>query len=232
MNTYLGICSVEECFACVSRSGALNVIRTFLHLCQQQCNLLIAALLQRGTRRKVPKSFVTEFICFLASLYRNHTSLITIQESRTATLDSCQSETLLRIPRHRNQARPHRHSHSTENLHIQIPPVIHSDQRPSDRVPRQPRGRNDEETGAGPHADFLHLGDLDDKGGRHGDKGSGGEAVESGKGDDGGMGAGGDPEGQDEDHRECGGDDHDVEAADAIAEPAGDDAAEDAVNVG
>lgn len=44
------------------------------------------------------------------------------------------------------------------------------------------------------------------------------------------MRAGGDPEGQDEDHGASGGCDHYVEAADAIAEPAGNDAAEDTVN--
>ena len=75
------------------------------------------------------------------------------------------------------------------------PPLFISINAPRDRVPRQSRGGYDEETGAGPHADFFHLGDLDDEGARHGDKGPGCEAVEGGEGDDGGVGAGGDPEG-------------------------------------
>ncbi len=46
------------------------------------------------------------------------------------------------------------------------------------------------------------------------------------------MGAGGDPEGEDQDHGEGGCDYHDVETADAVAEPAGYDAAEDTVGQG
>ncbi len=46
------------------------------------------------------------------------------------------------------------------------------------------------------------------------------------------MGAGGDPEGEDQDHGESGCDYHNVETADAVAEPAGYDAAEDTVGKG
>ena len=137
------------------------------------------------------------------------------------------SPACLRDPRRSNQPRPNRHSQPAEDLQIQIPTVIFRDELACDRVPGQGSDADDEETRARADTDVLDFGDLHHQGGGHGDEGAGGEAEQGGEGDDGPVARGGDPHGQHEEGGQGGGDDHDVEAADFVPQPAGDDAPED-----
>ena len=78
---------------------------------------------------------------------------------------------------------------------------------------------------------MADVGDLGDEGGHHGDEGARGKAKEAGEDDDGDVAAGGQPEGEDDDAREEGREDRDVEAAEAIAGPAKNDPSEYAADL-
>lgn len=101
-------------------------------------------------------------------------------------------------------------------------------QRAPDRVPRERGERDDGEERAIADTDLAHVGDLRDQCRAEGDEGARAEAVQGGEDDGGGVGARGEPEGEDEDGGEVGHNDHHVEAAEAVGGVAREGAAEDA----
>lgn len=138
--------------------------------------------------------------------------------------------------RRRQEARSYQNRHPAEHLQVHkfhVPsPRAPLHQRARDRLTRQPRPRRHEEGGAQAHADGAHIdGDLPDQRGQDGGKAAQGKAVQ-GREDDGRCGGGrqrgGDPECKDEDGANGDGQDGGVEASSVVADPRGEDAAEEA----
>ena len=102
-----------------------------------------------------------------------------------------------------------------------------AEQRARDRIAAQGGKAHDGEDGSVPDADFPDVADLREAGGHHGDERAGAEAVEGGEDDDRRVAARGQPEGEDDDGAEEVEDDDDVEAAEAVAQVAGERAPED-----
>lgn len=105
--------------------------------------------------------------------------------------------------------------------------IVVFDQRTTDRAARQPSHRHAQEERACASAYLADRGYLSDQRWAHGHKRARREAVEHAEDDDGDVARGREPEPEDGDGREGGGDDHDVEAADAVCEYAGKDTAKD-----
>lgn len=100
-------------------------------------------------------------------------------------------------------------------------------QRATNGIADQGGDADDREHTACSYANLADVGDLGDERGREGDEGAAAEAVEGREEDVGHVAAGGEPEGEDEDGAEEGGNDHDVEAAGFVGNVARDGAAED-----
>ena len=88
-------------------------------------------------------------------------------------------------PSRRNKSTsPRRHRNPTEYLHMQKVAMIIRKQRAPNGIPRQPGKRNAKKNRSVPHPDLSDGRNLSNDGREHGDKCSGGEAVEDAENDD------------------------------------------------
>ena len=110
-------------------------------------------------------------------------------------------------------------------MRIRTPLIRH--QRPSNRVPHQRRHTDNRKHGSRPHANLPDIRYLRHESGGKGDKGAAAETVEGGEEDIRDVAAGGEPQAEDEDGAEEGGDDHNVEPAGLVGDVARDSAAKD-----
>ena len=134
----------------------------------------------------------------------------------------------LRIPR-RDETHPtHSHDEPAEDLHVHVAAVVGDDERARDGAADEGGEGDGEEVGPVAHADLADVRDLRDERADERDEGARGEAVEGREDDDGRVRLGGDPQRQHDQDAEEDGEDHHVEAAVAVAGPAGEDAAGDA----
>ena len=115
----------------------------------------------------------------------------------------------------------HQH-HPSEDLKSGKGSVIASQQRTADRVSAQRRDADDGEQSARAEAYLPDIADLRDASGCHADKSTGRKAVKGREDNDRRVGARWQPKRQDEDTGEEGGDDQDIEAAEAVPQPARD----------
>lgn len=90
------------------------------------------------------------------------------------------------------------HHTTTKNLQGRIIPIAALIQLTPNRRSRQGSKRNDSKHCPRAHPNLSNIRNLSDKGGREGYKGTRGESIQDGEDDDGSVGAGGDPETEDE----------------------------------
>ncbi len=127
--------------------------------------------------------------------------------------------------RHINRATDS-HCETTKQLEVEVPAMISRNQCAADRIPTQSSEGNDEETCAVPHPNLTNVGDLGYQWRYHWNEGSGREPENGRKDNDWHIALCRDPESQDNNGREEGCHNHDVEPTKPISKVARQDTTE------